>query len=129
MNYLKENCTNSLINFIDKNKSKLENLINSYGIRRFQDLVFQNYQLLDDYSLNLNKNFIKLIQRKSERLNHLKKVLDTLNPDHVLRRGYSITRFNNEAITDLSNLKKGDIISSELYQGKIKSKVEETNGK
>ena len=53
-------------------------------------------------------------------------VLDTLNPIKTLKRGYSITKKDNK-IVKLKELKKDDIITTDLDKGSVLSKVMEVN--
>jgi exodeoxyribonuclease VII large subunit len=46
-----------------------------------------------------------------------------LDPQNILKRGYSITRMDDKVIRDASELKKGDIIKTRLYKGEITSEV------
>jgi exodeoxyribonuclease VII large subunit len=49
--------------------------------------------------------------------------LNILNPDNVLKRGYSITSLNGKIITKSEEVKPGDIIETQLSTGSVKSKV------
>jgi exodeoxyribonuclease VII large subunit len=55
----------------------------------------------------------------------LKAVL--LNPENVLKRGYSITQYNGELLKQAARVKPGDILITRLYEGNISSKVVEEN--
>ncbi|MFN2395014.1 MAG: exodeoxyribonuclease VII large subunit [Bacteroidales bacterium] len=46
-----------------------------------------------------------------------------LDPQNILKRGYSITRVGDKVIRDASELKKGDIIKTRFYKGEITSEV------
>jgi exodeoxyribonuclease VII large subunit len=46
-----------------------------------------------------------------------------LDPKNTLKRGYSITWFNGKPLRDASEVSAGDIITTELYQGKTSSTV------
>ncbi|MEW6715620.1 MAG: exodeoxyribonuclease VII large subunit [Nitrospirota bacterium] len=59
-------------------------------------------------------------------LNGLENSLNHLNPQNVLKRGYSITYSNNKAATSVSGIKKEDILRTVLYKGEIVSVVEST---
>lgn len=45
------------------------------------------------------------------------------SPEHLLKKGYSITLKNGRAVTDASSLSKGDILVTRLAKGEIKSEV------
>jgi exodeoxyribonuclease VII large subunit len=49
--------------------------------------------------------------------------LGILDPENVLRRGYSITSVNGRSITGSNDVRRGDIIDTKLYKGSLKSKV------
>lgn len=46
-----------------------------------------------------------------------------LDPQLVLRRGYSITRINGKVVKDASLLKKGDVMTTQLERGTVESEV------
>ncbi|CAN5255932.1 exodeoxyribonuclease VII large subunit [soil metagenome] len=83
---------------------------------------------LQDKILNLSKN--QLFQQNLM-LKNLEKNISCLHPDHVLKRGYTITRINNKPIKD-TNFNSGDIISTESYHSLITSRIDafkKKNGK
>jgi exodeoxyribonuclease VII large subunit len=49
--------------------------------------------------------------------------LKLLNPENILKRGYSITCFNNKVVKDSDLLNVNDEIITTFYKGKIKSRV------
>ena len=49
--------------------------------------------------------------------------LELLNPENILRRGYSITTMNGIIIKDRAQVKEGDLIDTQLYDGLLNSKV------
>jgi exodeoxyribonuclease VII large subunit len=65
----------------------------------------------------------KLINHSSNYVETLDTDLAILNPDNVLRRGYSMTSMNGQIIRNPETVKKGDNIKTRLYGGTIKSKV------
>jgi exodeoxyribonuclease VII large subunit len=48
-----------------------------------------------------------------------------LNPENILKRGYSITYFNGKKIKDSKKIKKNDEIITKLFSGLIRSRVRE----
>ncbi|MBF0537094.1 MAG: exodeoxyribonuclease VII large subunit [Nitrospirae bacterium] len=65
----------------------------------------------------------RYIVRQSERLNALNDSITHLNPENVLRRGYSITSLNGKVLKAADEVKTGDVISTQLMQGVIHSIV------
>lgn len=68
------------------------------------------------------------LQEQGSRLQAMGQALRLLDPVNILKRGYSITYFRGKAVTDAKVVKEGDIIITKLYDGSIKSTVEEKNG-
>ena len=50
-------------------------------------------------------------------------MLRVLSPENTLKRGYSITRKNGKAVFNASDLKEGDILTTEFNKGSVSSKV------
>jgi exodeoxyribonuclease VII large subunit len=73
------------------------------------------------FSLNVTTQHI--ISRHSTWLEHTGMRLELLNPEKILKKGFSITRFNNRIIHKIEILEPGDIIETEFSTGKIQSKI------
>jgi len=64
-----------------------------------------------------------VLKRNEARLESLAGMVDVLSPSNTLKRGYSVTRIDGKAVTESSRLKKGDRISTMLYDGVVESEV------
>lgn len=64
-----------------------------------------------------------LFRDRINKVTALEKQLAMLSPQNVLKRGYSITRLNGQSVRQFGELKIGDTIVTELYEGKIESSV------
>lgn len=73
---------------------------------------------------DLRSHTRQLLQRSGSRLESLEKVIHLLDPENVLRRGYSITHHRGKVLTETSLLGKGSVIETKLYSGTLKSVVE-----
>lgn len=77
---------------------------------------------------NLQKYFkmytVNSLSYSKQHLQSQQEKISMLNPENVLKRGYSITTINGKLIKDVSLLSGNEIISTELASGSIKSKVE-----
>lgn len=73
-------------------------------------------------------NLLPLVERRLERANNelgrLEFRLKALDPQLILRRGYSITLLDNKAVRHADQLKCGDHIVTRLEHGSVKSVVE-----
>lgn len=61
--------------------------------------------------------------KETHRLSLLEHRVMAASPEHLLKKGYSITMLNGKAVTDASTLKKGDRIVTMLHRGKIESEI------
>ena len=66
----------------------------------------------------------QFIRKNISNLDNMEKVVRLLDPQNVLRRGYSITHHKGKLLKDVSLLGKGDHIDTMLFNGFIKSIVE-----
>lgn len=73
-------------------------------------------------------NLLPLVERRLERANNelgrLEFRAKALDPQLILRRGYSITLLDNKAVRHADQLKRGDHIVTRLEHGSVKSVVE-----
>lgn len=72
---------------------------------------------------NLGNMAAHLMQRQQDVLSTLEDKVKLLHPDHILKRGFSITRLNGKAVVDASTMKSGDELVTQVYQGEVKSVV------
>ena len=59
------------------------------------------------------------------RISGLEKKLELLNPENILRRGYSITSVNGRILKSSKDVKQYDIIDTQLFEGILKSSIVE----
>ena len=71
----------------------------------------------------------KLIRNEEKRVDTLTNSLEILNPENVIKRGYTITYQNGKVVKSLQNLETGNIIETLLIDGLIKSKITEKKEK
>ncbi|MDF1574614.1 MAG: exodeoxyribonuclease VII large subunit [Bacteroidales bacterium] len=102
---------------------------------RYQgDLVHLSKSLVQKHSENLHRTeqglrreLTNLMHRNKDYLSLLKKRTELVDPENILRRGYSITLLKGKALRSVKDLKPGDILETRLQEGKILSKVENTS--
>lgn len=83
---------------------------------------------LDSLSLNLAQGSPRLLNSAKEQLVNLEQQVQLLDPIHVLKRGFSITRTaDGRAIMAPQQVKTGERISTQLADGQIESTVEFTS--
>jgi len=109
--------------YIGRLREKIMSIMNSYGLRRPEDLLKQQALMLDELDSRLIKAYKNIFSIDKELIKQLNLRLINLSPKNVLERGYSITYINDKIITDASAVKKNAELVSEVKNGKIFSRV------
>jgi exodeoxyribonuclease VII large subunit len=76
---------------------------------------------------NLVALTLNSVNNYSNRIAGLNNTLSILNPENVLRRGYTMTSFKGKILKSMKNLKKDDIIDTLFTDGNVISKVIDNN--
>ena len=84
---------------------------------------------LSSYKEDLNNSLINLVKQQQQLLEHKKVALEALNPNNVLKRGYSLTVDEEGHPIAIDKVKKGQIIKTILKDGTISSEVTEIKEK
>ena len=79
---------------------------------------------LNAFEKRLKGDVRQYMQHKQNKLSSIEQAVRLLDPVNILKRGYSITRHNGRALRDASEISKGDVIETRLYQGRITSAAE-----
>lgn len=141
----------SIINIINKKYEKLESLKDSYILKNPQSIYEVKAQKVDNLiekaillitkSLTDNKNRLntldkevktdmtKVLDKKTNRYLNILSKLETLNPILTIKRGYTITKYNDKSITSIKDINKKDYIKTEVCDGIITSQVIEMEEK
>ncbi|MCL3781643.1 exodeoxyribonuclease VII large subunit [Prolixibacteraceae bacterium JC049] len=88
-----------------------------------QRVVNRNRQNLKHIAQELKlqlKNTLRQQENKLEMLDRTRKLLD---PQQILKRGYSITFHNGKLVKDIHLLKKGDEITTQVENGEVTSTI------
>ena len=84
-------------------------------------LDYENDLLM--YKEDLNMSLNNLISHQKELLAHKKLTLDALNPENVIKRGYTLTLDNHGHPINIKNINEGDIIKTIAQDGTLESQV------
>lgn len=107
---------------IDDNRNLLESfrmkLISAAG-----NINTGNKLKVERYRTDLMKSTRSLLERVKTRTAVMESTLGILDPENVLRRGYSITTCKGNLIKSVAEIGTGDVIDTRLKDGKIESKV------
>ncbi|WP_037029328.1 exodeoxyribonuclease VII large subunit [Psychrilyobacter atlanticus] len=121
----KKKLNNSLLGNLQKKKEKLETLKRSYILRSYLETVVDRNNLLMDREDRLKKVINNSLIQKKYLLEVRMEKLRSLNPEGILKRGYTITKAGNKVIRGAGELEKGEKIEIIYHDGSVISRVEE----
>ncbi|KPL19929.1 MAG: hypothetical protein AMJ92_00210 [candidate division Zixibacteria bacterium SM23_81] len=106
-------------------RHRLDGLRRSHGMRRCGDLIVQLKQRTDQMGERLVKGWQSLVGRWEAALKVRAQQLIALDPQAVLRRGYSVCRRLSDmrVVSDASFLRTADAIDVTFARGKIEGSV------
>ncbi|SJN42313.1 exodeoxyribonuclease VII large subunit [Sphingobacterium sp. JB170] len=78
---------------------------------------------LNTLSSGLTSYSRQTIKNTKVDLKNLERLLQMADPKQLLRRGFSITRVNGKAVTNIERISPGDQIETTLFQGTLHSQV------
>ncbi len=82
---------------------------------------------LENISTRVNSAIRNMLERQSHRIAMLQQRTEALDPEKLLRRGYSITTINGKTVTDSKQLRVGDTVLTRFAEGTASSVVKETH--
>jgi exodeoxyribonuclease VII large subunit len=75
--------------------------------------------------IDLISSVINILGKMKVRANSVENTLNILNPENVLKRGFTITTMNGKIIKSSKQINREDIIETHFSDGGVKSKVME----
>ncbi|MGB6127438.1 MAG: exodeoxyribonuclease VII large subunit [Psychrilyobacter sp.] len=123
----KRKLNNSLLINLKGKKEKLEILKRSYILRSYLETVTDRNNLLMDREDRLKKVINSALIQKKHLLEVRMEKINSLNPEGILKRGYTITKIGNKIIRSVEDIKKDEKIEIIYHDGSVISKVEEIN--
>lgn len=88
-----------------------------------QTLCARREQELLQSSLLLRRSATIFLKQENSAMANISKTIANMNPENVLKRGYSITRVNGKAITNSAEVQPSDILETIVSDGTIYSHV------
>ena len=121
------NCQLSLV-MLTRQKLQDEMVrLNTYELKStyvLKDWVKQQSQFLDMAHKALRLGVERNKKEQLLHLDNLEKQLALISPENLLKKGYTITTLNGKMIKDSSQLKKGDKLITQFYDGVIESTID-----
>ncbi|MCM8819593.1 MAG: exodeoxyribonuclease VII large subunit [Candidatus Omnitrophica bacterium] len=133
-----------LDNYINLKKQNLENLtvkIQTNLLRYFhyhnEDILAKKINLINylenffyykkikllEIFKSIKFQVSKILQERSQMLEHKLEKVNLLKPENILKRGYSITLLSDKILKSIDKVAKHDIIKTILYDGRLQSEV------
>jgi exodeoxyribonuclease VII large subunit len=116
---------NNLLANLREKKEKLETLRRSYILRSYLETLVEKNNLLMDREDRLKKVIAGSLTKHKHLLEVRMEKLSSLNPEGILKRGYTITKAGNKVIRSAGELEKDEKIEIIYHDGRVISRVEE----
>ena len=101
---------------LDMNLEKIKNLINN-----ILEVRKNKFNLLKSNYLLNNPN--EIYRHQQIRLENIIDKLNIINPLNTLKRGYTLTYFDNNIVKDIKDIKVGNVIKTRFIDGTIESTI------
>ena len=122
LDYFEEKIKDSLNIILKNSKIKFFSKVEKINKR----ILYQRIEFLYEKINTLNKGIkIQLknfIQSKKNLITSCNRQLALLSYKNILRRGFSVIKYNQELIKDENQINKGEIFEVEFYKSKLKAK-------
>ncbi len=124
--YYAERFSTTLKKRITTYRTALENLRSGYGFRQPLDQVYQRMQRLDEIERNIRQLINHRIQLSHSQLNTLRKQIQSMNPEAILQRGYSICYKDGNVVKDVARVQPRDQVKVQLAKGHFFAEVQKS---
>ena len=119
-------------NHIHRYVTRQDHLLEQSGNKlnfAFRQQVLKNKSLLQQFQHLIKFRSIETIKTEKKNLNSIQEKLRLVDPQNILKRGYSLTMLNGKILKSVEQVKTGDILETRLSDGKVESKVEKISNK
>lgn len=83
--------------------------------------IKEQKQIIERTTLKIGDQTTHFFARENREIIHMEKTIALLNPDNILKRGYSITLKDGRLLKEINGLKEGDTLETILSGGSITS--------
>ncbi|MFH0992298.1 MAG: exodeoxyribonuclease VII large subunit [bacterium] len=114
----------NLTHRIDTLRNRIQSIVSSYSFNRPKDLLHQSMQRLDELDRSMALSMIRMLNDAQQRSRHLQARLGSVNPDDVLKRGYTIIRKEGRVVSSVRRVTGGDDVQIQFHDGTVLTKVQ-----
>jgi len=109
---------------LSNHHDKLSRIMFSLSDSKIANQINMKNDKLDIINKNITSNVMNNLKAKIEKISYLENYSNSLNPNNVLKRGYSVV-YNNQGklVTKVENTKPQDKLDIKLYNGKLEVEV------
>ncbi len=108
----------------EKTTIKIDHLEKQFTLLNPENMILNQIQHVDDLESRIKMNIKQQIVQYWEKLNSLSDRINSLNPESILKRGYSIVKDDkNNILKSVKNLHKNDKLSIKMADGNVQSTV------
>lgn len=99
---------------------RIKRNITPIRLKSFLNSRLEKYKMV---SKNLFKSVDLSLINKRNKLNYIINIINSYNPESVMKKGYSIVYKKNKVIKDTINLSSDELITIKFHKGKINAKI------
>lgn len=126
-----EDAFSTIYNYVHQKFVHFDQILDN-AVLRLRSATNENHQLmgfrLQELKQKLSNSVEKNISKNEERLSVAEKTIELLDPQSILKRGYTLTLINGKRVNS-KNIQKGDTIKTIGKDISITSKIENINSK
>ena len=123
LNHFQQRISQAANNLLKNEENRLERQKGHISLL-FQTISQQIRHQLDLFLQKLRQNVERKLQNESHQLDLLEKQIENLNPNRILKLGFTITLHKGKPVKNPNQLHPGDHITTLTEHGKIESIVE-----
>lgn len=110
------------ISMYEIDEQKLDNMLEKLGSIMTYKLEREKSKL-NNLSKMISPNMLNRLDKEKIKLENIETKLYLLNPENILKKGYSLTLVEGKIVKSINSVKKGSIIDTKFSDGIIKSEV------
>ena len=113
-------------NMMVKCNTQIQNQLNKIEKRSKLLFSYNKQNIMYAYKKFLDKTFL-FLRNENKEVGNIEKSINMMDPQNVLKRGYSITLHNGKVVKNYNQVKEKDLVDTLLFEGRILSIVKKTN--
>ena len=95
----------------------------------FREQMLKSKNQLGQFQYLIKIRSTETIRTEKKNLSSIQEKLRLVDPQNILKRGYSLTMLNGKIVKSIKQIKEGDLLETRLSDGMVESTVEKTADK